>query len=55
MLFIQNNNKDHHQRLVNIKDEEILAGGKYNNDKIEPTLVLINDLNSQLVKEEIFQ
>jgi len=48
-------NNNHYQRLINlIKDEEILLGGNYNNEKIAPTLVLINDLTSPLMNEEIF-
>lgn len=48
-------NNNHHNRLVNLlKDENILLGGKHNNEKIEPTLVLIDDLNTKLMEEEIF-
>ena len=48
-------NTNHHNRLISLlKTENIILGGNYNNTKIEPTLVLIKDLNSKLMEEEIF-
>lgn len=48
-------NNNHHKRLINlINNENIILGGKYNETKIEPTLVLIKDLNTKLMEEEIF-
>lgn len=47
--------EDHHKRLLELfKDKDILAGGKHSKDKIEPTVVVIDSLNSQIMKEEIF-
>lgn len=50
-------NKKHFDRLKNlIKNEDIILGGKYDNEslKIEPTLVNIKSKNSKLMQEEIF-
>lgn len=45
----------HHTRLTNLyKNEEVVLGGKSSKDKIEPTLVLIKDMNSDIMNEEIF-
>lgn len=47
--------ESHHKRLVELfEDEEILAGGKYSLEKIEPTVIIVNDLDSKIMKEEIF-
>lgn len=50
-------NKKHFDRLKNlIKNEDIILGGKYDNEslKIEPTLINIKSKNSKLMQEEIF-
>lgn len=48
-------NSNHHKRLIDlIANENVILGGKYNNDKIEPTLVLINNLKTKVMEDEIF-
>lgn len=48
-------NEYHFQRLnALLNKENILLGGENQLGKISPTLVLINDLNSKLMSEEIF-
>tara|TARA_R110002167_G_scaffold91458_1_gene245982 strand:- start:19591 stop:20958 length:1368 start_codon:yes stop_codon:yes gene_type:complete len=50
-------NSRHAQRLVDyLQNQNIVAGGEYNIEQrfIEPTIVLIKDLDSPLMKEEIF-
>src|SRR5690554_316592 len=50
-------NNDHFERLIDlIKHENIIYGGNYNkdNNKLEPTLVLINNKEIKLMQEEIF-
>lgn len=50
-------NNNHFERLISLfKDENIVYGGNYNkdNNKIEPTLVLINNKDTILMQEEIF-
>lgn len=47
----------HFNRLINLlNNEEIIFGGFYNEEslKIAPTIIKIKDLNSPLMKEEIF-
>ncbi|VEU80286.1 aldehyde dehydrogenase [Haploplasma axanthum] len=47
--------KKHFDRLISLyKDEDILFGGKYNDVKIEPTLLDIKDVNVKIMQEEIF-
>ncbi len=47
-------NNKHHNRLVNlINNSKVISGGKYNNDKIELTLVESN-FNDEIMKDEIF-
>lgn len=49
-------NNDHFERLLDlIKDENVIYGGNYNKDnKIEPTLILIDNKSTKLMQEEIF-
>ena len=50
-------NSRHTQRLVSyLSDQNIVIGGEYDieNKYMEPTIALVEDLNSPLMKEEIF-
>lgn len=50
-------NKERTQKIVDlISDEDIMYGGRYDVDDsyIEPTIIEVKDLDSQIMKEEIF-
>ncbi len=50
-------NASHHQRLVRYltdNDSNIIWGGMYNETKIEPTLIKIDNLDCEIMEDEIF-
>ncbi|OHE30372.1 MAG: aldehyde dehydrogenase, partial [Tenericutes bacterium GWC2_39_45] len=48
-------NEKHHTRLLGLmKGEEVLIGGRFNQDKIEPTILNNITKNSKIMQEEIF-